>query len=271
MNVINLLSLEWKKFKNNSVFNLFGIMYLVTFSTVIFIGKELKFPEMVLNTDDLFMFPNNWEWMAYSGNWLVFFFLGFVMMNMITSEVGFKTMRQNIITGLTRQEYFLGKLYVAITLSVLATLFYIFCTLAIGYFHNDPYSFENAFNNPTWPVRFFLMCMGYLSFAMLIGFIVRRSGIAIFIYTCYILFIELILKWFATSWIFDNSSFINYWPLNAIEDLAPNPTWKKLENIPIKDIDFDFLLTPSQAMIASSIYICLFIGIAFWHFMRKDI
>jgi len=271
MNILNLLSLEWKKFKNNSVFNLFGVMFLLTFPTVIFIGKEIQVPEMVMNINDLYAFPNNWEWMAYSGNWLVFFFLGFIMMNMITSEVGYKTMRQNIISGLTRQEYFLGKLYTAIALSVFATLFYAICTLTIGFFHNDPYSFKGAFDQPIWLLRFFLMCMGYLSFALLIGFVIRRSGVAIFTYTCYILFIELMLKWFVTGNLLKNSPAINYWPLNAIEDLTPLPSWKKLENIPMKDIEFSFLLTPSHAMIASSLYICLFIGIAYWHFMRKDV
>ncbi len=271
MNAMNLLSLEWKKFKNNSVFNLFGVMYLVTYPVVIFIGKELQLPAMVLDTNDFFMFPNNWQWMAYVGNWLVFFFLGFIMMNMITSEVGFKTMRQNIITGMTRKDYFLGKLYTAIAISLATTLYYIICTVAIGFFHNDPYSFANAFDEPIWIFRFFLMSMGYLSFALLIGFVIRRSGVAIFTYTCYILFIELMLKWFVHGKVVSNSSSINYWPLNAIEDLAPLPSWNKLENVPMKDIDFAFLLTPSHAMIASSIYICLFIGLAYWHFMKKDI
>ena len=226
---------------------------------------------MVLNTADFFTFPNNWEWMAYAGNWLVFFFLGFIMMNMVTSEVGFKTMRQNIITGMTRNDYFKSKLFAALALGIGATLYYVICTLTIGFFHNEPFSFANAFDEPMWIVRFFLMCMGYLSFALMIGFVIRRSGVAIFTYTCYILFIELMLKWMVHARIFKDSSTINYWPMNAVEDLTPLPTWKKMENIPVKDIDFAFLLTPNQAMVASSIYILLFIGLAYWHFVKKDI
>ena len=271
MSIAQLLVLEWKKFRNNSVFNLFAIMFLVTFPTAIFIGKEIQLPEMVLNTADFFTFPNNWEWMAYAGNWLVFFFLGFIMMNMVTSEVGFKTMRQNIITGMTRNDYFKSKLFAALALGIGATLYYVICTLTIGFFHNEPFSFANAFDEPMWIVRFFLMCMGYLSFALMIGFVIRRSGVAIFTYTCYILFIELMLKWMVHARIFKDSSTINYWPMNAVEDLTPLPTWKKMENIPVKDIDFAFLLTPNQAMVASSIYILLFIGLAYWHFVKKDI
>ena len=66
MSIAQLLILEWKKFRNNSVFNLFAIMFMVTFPTAIFIGKEIQLPEMVLNTADFFTFPNNWEWMALS-------------------------------------------------------------------------------------------------------------------------------------------------------------------------------------------------------------
>ncbi len=271
MSITQLLILEWKKFRNNSVFNLFSIMFLVTFPTAIFIGKEIQLPDMVLKTSDFFTFPTNWEWMAYAGNWLVFFFLGFIMMNMVTSEVGFKTMRQNIITGMTRSDYFLSKLYAALALGLGATLYYAICTLVIGFFHNDPYSFTNAFAEPEWLVRFFLMSMGYLSFALMVGFIIRRSGVAIFTYTCYILFIELMFKWMVHNRVFKDSSTINYWPMNAVEDLTPLPLWKKVENIPVKDINFDFLLTPTQAMIATSIYIVLFIGLAYWHFVKRDI
>lgn len=271
MNIMHLISLEWKKFKNNSVFNLFGIMFLLTFPTVIFIGKEFKFPKMLLDNSVFFTFPDNWEWIAYEGSWLVFFFLAFIMMNMITSEVGYKTLRQNIITGLTRQEYFVGKVSAAVAMSLFATLLYVVICLAIGFFHNDPYSFENAFQEPKWILRFFLMSMGYLSFALFLGFTIRKSGITIFTYICYIFFLEPLLKWGVHNRFLKNSPSVNYWPMNAVEDLAPLPLWKKVENVPMEDLDMEFLLEPNHAMLATSIYIVLFIGLAYWHFMKKDI
>ena len=59
--------------------------------------------------------------------------------------------------------------------------------------------------------------------------------------------------------------------MNAIEDLTPLPLYKYAENIPRQDLDFNFLLDPYHAMIAVPIYSIVFIGIAYRHFMSRDI
>jgi len=269
--VINLLSLEWMKFKNNSVFILFGTMFVLTFPLAIFIGKEIKnLPKPLPDNSIFYIFPTVWEWLAYEGSWLAFFFLAFIVMNMITTEVSNKTMRQNIITGLTRRDFFIAKLASVLSLCIAATLFYIIVALLIGYFHNDPYSLQGAFADTSWILRYFLMCLGYLSFALMIGFLVRSPGVSIFVYISYIFFIEPLLKW-SVDYKLTKDSTINYWPMNAIEDLTPLPLYKYAENIPRQDLDFNFLLDPYHAMIAVPIYSILFIGIAYWHFMSRDI
>lgn len=269
--MFNLLSLELKKFRNNAVVDLFGIMFLITFPTVIFIGKEFRdLPPPLPSNSIFFEFPGVWNYQGYVGNWLVFFFLGFIILYIVTAEVDFKTMRQNIITGFSRKDYFLSKLYVVIAFSVLATLYYIIVVLAIGYFHADPYSFEGAMDNEMAILRFFLMCMGYLSFALMLGFLIRRSGVAIFFYICYVFFIEAVMKWWLHFQIVQNET-INYWPLNAIEDLMPFPPYNFVENLPRKDLDFPFLLSHNHAMVTTALYVALFIGIAYWDFNRRDI
>lgn len=275
--MLKLLSLEYKKFKNNAVVDLFGIMFMITMPTVLFIGKEFKnVPPPLPNNAIFFNFPGVWDYLGYTGNWLVFFFLGFIVMYMVTSEVGFKTMRQNIITGLSRRDYFLSKLYVVIALSVFATLFYTVVALLIGYFHAEPHSLEGAFENEMAIPRYFLMCLGYLSFALMVALLIRSSGIAIFAYVSYILFIELILKWsvhFKIAQQFDaiNPVSINYWPMNAIEDLMPFPPYTFVENLPRKDLDFAFLLSNNQAIVTSIVYISIFICVSYYSFMKRDI
>ncbi len=269
--MLNLLSLEIKKFRNNAVVDLFGLMFLITMPTLIFIGKEFKdVPPPLPDNSLFFTFPGVWNYLGYAGNWLVFFFLGFIVLYTVTAEVDYKTMRQNIITGLSRKDYFISKLSVVLSLSVFATLYYAIIALAIGYFHNEPYSFEGAFDNEMAILRFFLMCLGYTSFAMMIGFLLRRSGVAIFFYLCYVLFIELMLKWVVHFRLIQNET-INYWPLNAIEDLMPFPPYAFIENIPRKDLDFPFILPHNHAMIASAIYILVFLGVTYWSFSKRDI
>jgi len=269
--IIELLRLELAKFRNNSVVSLFGLMFLVTFPTLLFVGKEINnLPPPLPGNSIFFEFPTVWDWLGYMGNWLVFFLLAFIVMHMITSEVGYKTMRQNIISGMTRKDYFLGKVSVVFTISIIATLMYAVLGLAIGYFHNDPYSFENAFSNAKAIPMYFLMTLGYLSFALMIGFVFRKSGIAIFLYVSYISIIEPILKWGVHFKLVKHES-INYWPMNVMEDLTPFPFYAQGINIPIKDLNIPFILEANHAIVASIIYICMFFGIAYYSFMRRDL
>lgn len=271
MSFLHLLNLEWKKFKNNAVVSLFGLMFLITMPTVIFVGKEWKdLPPPIPDNSIFFNFPGVWDYQGYIGNWLVFFFLGFVVIYMTTAEVNFKTMRQNIITGMTRKDYFLGKIVSIVFLSLVATLLYSIICFLIGAFHAEEFSMSDAFKNDYAIPRFFLMCMGYMSFGLMCAFLIRKSGIAIFAYISYIIFIEPMLKWNVHFRIFKNES-INYWPLNAIEDLTPLPFFRYVENIPRKDLDFPFLLDTHHAIIASTIYIAIFIFIAYKSFLQRDI
>jgi len=268
--LMNLLSLEWKKWKNNSVVILFGMMYFITSFTVIFIGKEFdNVPTM--DQSKVFQFPDIWEWQAYISSWLAFFFLGYLVIYFVTSEVGFKTLRQNIITGMSRMDFFKTKLFTILGLSILATLLHLlFCAL-VGYFHADPHSFTGIFEDNNWAIlRFFLMCLGYCSFALMIGFLIKKPGLAIFAYFTYTLFLEQIGKFGLQSWSFVGSK-ANYLPMNTLEDLARFPPWKFAEKIPNKVIPEEFFLSHSHAMILSTIYIVIFIGISYWTFSKNDL
>lgn len=273
--MLRLLTLEWKKFKNNSVISLFALMFLITMPVTILMYDQFeKLPPPLPQKADIFSFPGIWEYQAYVGSWLVFFFLGFVMMYIITSEVNFKTMRQNIITGLTRKEFFMSKIGVMIVLAIISTIIYIITCLLYGYFYTEPHSFEGAFADGSmlFIFKYFLMNLGYMSFGLMIALLIRNSGIAIFFYVSYIIFIEMMLKWMVHKELVADTSLehtMNYWPLNAIEDLTPNPFYKLgggssgQEIIP--------LLTDNQAIIASSIFIMAFLGISYWSFMKRDI
>lgn len=269
--MLHLLSLEYKKFKNSAVISLFGIMFLATMPTVIFFGKELNVPPPLPSNLIYYRFPSMWEYLGYTTNWLVFFFLGFIVIHMITSEVSFKTLRQNIITGMTRNQYFLSKLYAIIFLSAFATLFYFIIGMIIGFVHNSPVSFHGAFDTPVVFLKVFVMSMGYMSFALMLAFLLRRSGIVIFFYFIYIIFLEIMMKW-GFYWKVHQTPLVNYLPMNSVEDLMPFPIWKMAQFLPIDGVDLeDFLLTDTEALISSSVWIIIFLSVAYFSFTKKDI
>ena len=196
MNVINLLVTEWQKFSKNAVVSLLAIMFVITFPTGIFIGKELDdVPDPLPDNKIFFEFPTMWDYLGYSGNWLVFFFLGLMIIFLICSEVNYKTMRQNVITGYRRQTFFAAKLASVVVLSLAATIFYAVIGLAIGFYHTEGATLSSALDNDWAFLRFFIMSLGYTSMAFFIAFLVRRTGVAVLLYIAYIMLIEHFLKW----------------------------------------------------------------------------
>src|SRR5690606_11858160 len=107
----------------------------------------------------------------------------------ITSEVGNKTMRQNILTGMTKKSFFVSKLLSIMIMAFVASFLYALSTILIGMVHTDGFDLELIFDNNFAITKFFLLCMGYMSFAMLVAFIIRRGTLAIFFYFFYF-FIE---------------------------------------------------------------------------------
>ncbi len=268
--MINYLKLEYQKFGKNAVVTMLISMYMLFLPTLIFIGKEVKpIPPVLLSNDIFFEFPTVWEWMGFAGNWLVFFCLGFIAVHLVTSEVTNKTMRQAVINGQTRTEFFIGKLIAITTVSLFATLYYMLCTLVIGWFSTKDPTLALAFEEWQAIPRYFLMCMGYLSFGLLIGIVIRRSGIAVLTFWSYILFLEPLVRWLGHKRLLDNET-MNYWPMNAVEDLQPFPFYRFARFIP-DTVEFDFLLDYKTAAILTLIYTCIFISLAYWSFLKKDL
>ena len=248
-------------------------MFLLFMPFIIFFGKEMNnLPPPLPGNDIFFNFPTVWEYQGYVGNWLVFFFLGFIAIYIVTSEIANKTLRQSIIIGMTRKQFFLGKLFTVVSLAIFATLVYAVSAFLIGAFHADNFSLSAAFDND-WAIgRFFLMSLGYLTFGLMLGFVIRSTGLAIFFYFPYVIFLELILRWWIHYDLMDiKNNSVNYYPMNAVEDLMPNPAMRFAEFIPQDDLKIDFLLTHQQAAITTAVYVLLFIGLAWWHFKSKDI
>ena len=82
--------------------------------------------------------------------------------------------------------------------------------------------------------------------------------------------LEGIIKWAGHFRVFNNNS-INYYPSNCIEDLMPLPLFRFADLIPKKDIDFNFLLTYTEATIGTIVWITIFLGTAYLAFTKKDI
>jgi len=265
-----LLQLEWKKFRKYTIFRALAFLYIILLPAVFFLSKVLpKPPEDLLSFKSFFMFPNIWIYLGYVGNWLVFFFIGFIGVLAITSEYSNKTLRQNIITGLTRREFFLSKLSLIIAVSAGATLYYTILCGLIGFFHTDTIYMSKVLQNIDYIPRYFLMCVGYMTFAMFVGLLLKRTGFALFFYLLYVMILEAILRYGVHFKFFKNRS-IHFYPMNSVEDLVPIPFADQADQF-LEENNFSLLLNPTEATITASVYIIILLGLSYWLLMKRDL
>lgn len=272
MTIKQLIRLEIMKYKDNTLVKVILAFYVFLMPTSIFVMKNWKDIPFLPGKESIFTFPHIWEYQAYAGSWLAFLFLGFLGTYLITSEIQYKTMRQNIIAGMTRKEFFLAKMLAALLISIFATLVFFISTAAIGLYHQQDLDFAAIFRGQQYVVlRFFLLTFAYIVAGMMTGFLIRRPGLAIFIYYSYVLFIEPLIRYWLHIKIFGISNAIKYYPMNAIEDLAPLPFYKYVENFkPVKELD-NILLSYRDATLVSLISVAVFILVSYLSFTRRDL
>jgi ABC-2 type transport system permease protein len=266
--ILHLLKLEWKKLVTYNLFRILVALYIALLPLGFLIGKNIDLPEETGGTISFYTFPKVWDALGYAGNWMSFFFLGFLGVLLVTNEFSYKTLRQNLITGMSRQEYFLGKYIFMIAVSLTAALYYAIVALGVGFYYTDYVIIERVTQHINFVPRFFLMSFAYMNFAFLLGILLRRMGLALFLYFVYTLVIEMVLRYYFHVKIFgEKADSRNYYPLNAFEDLVPFPI---LDFGPSTQMS-NFFLEPNLAVILTLVYSGIFTLIAYKVFMKSDL
>ena len=272
--MFHLLQLEWKKLIRYRLFIVLMAIYIIAMPALYWsLGNMRPFQDLSGGVKSLYMFPGVWDYMGYMGNWLTFFCFGFLGVVLVTMEFNNKTLRQNIITGMSRRGFFLGKIYVMLMISLFAALYYGGLALVYGYMNTDYVMTSRVMVGLEAVPRYFLMCFGYMTFAFMLGLLIRRGGIALFSYFSYVMIGEMILRYGVHTKLFGFNDYINYYPLNAMEDLAPIPIPKQMNDLigEASEKGYEFFLTSTEATVLTLIYIAIFLLFSFWIFKRRDL
>lgn len=267
--MLQLLKLEWYKLRKYFLFRAIIILYILLLPASTMILKIPGEPPKEANIPDFFVFPHIWESVGYAGNWLTFFVFGFLAILMVTNEYSFKTFRQNVMAGISREAFLTSKVLMMLCISIFAAVYYVIVSVVLGFIHTDyikdiSYVFESSGLAP----RFFLMTFAYMSLAFFIGLLTKRPGIALLIFCIYGIFVESILRYFVHVKLLGMSAAIWYYPVNAMEDLVYPDFFK---NIPVSDQIKLQLLDPTSAVITTLIYLSLFLLIGMWHVRSRDL
>ncbi len=287
--MLHLLLLEWKKLSLNRTFVVMSSLYLALLPATYLIGKFIipdsnhrkgSFNEIELQTflQDPYMFPFVWKSFGYTGSWFNFYALGIIGILIITMEYNHKTMRQSIINGLTRTEFFLSKTLMILAVSLFFSLYFLVCGLVIGFINTDTVYTAKIFQHIDIVPLYSLQIMGYMSLAAFFGWVFKRFSLAIIIYFAYPLF-ELILKWVLLAWMGLKHILVLCLPVNAMEDLIPIYFPVSGANVEVieqtfkyeEEMGIPFFLSATQSSIVTICFIALFLFLSYRIFMRSDL
>jgi ABC-2 type transport system permease protein len=268
--ILFLLKLEWLKVRSYRPFWVLSGAFLLIMACFMPFISAIKMPKEAFDISTALMFPNVWHNLAYWGNWAAFFSIGFLSVLSITNEFEFKTLRQGVISGLSRQDVFLSKLLFIISLSAAATLIYTLLALLFGFITTETVYMSRVSEGLSWMGNFFMMCLGFSSFALFLGTMLRRSGISLFLFLTWEFFIEPILRYALHGKLVAKNETMHYYPMKAFNSLIPPPLPKML-NASVNGGEVKMILETNTAMIVSVVYIGLLLFGTYYLLKNRDL
>jgi ABC-type transport system involved in multi-copper enzyme maturation permease subunit len=262
--MLHLLKIEWLKVKSYKAFWIFSILYSFAILGINYTGYYINeltlesMPQSQLLLGTPYAFPKVWQTVGWMSSWLLYF-PGILFIMLLTNEFNFKTHRQNIIDGWTRKEFVTVKFVFAILFSLVATFFNFLVALLFGSLTTgSSFSFEGIENVG----YIFIQTVAYITFAMFLAVLFRRSGAAIAVFFLF----GLIFEWLITALInfkLDISPIGYFLPLQVTDVMLPIPFGK---TVIYKDAPAEYAL-----ILGSLIYICGYYIFALRKFTRDDL
>jgi ABC-2 type transport system permease protein len=268
--ILFLLKLEWLKIRNYKPFWVLAGAYVAIMACFMPFIRSIKIPKEVFDVNTALMFPNVWHNFAFWGNWAAFFSLGFLSVLTITNEFEYKTLRQSVISGLSRTDAFLSKVLFIVSLSALATIVYALLALLFGALTTETIYASRVTEGFSWMGNFFVMCVGFSSFALFMGTLLRRSGVSLFLFLTWEFFIEPIIRYAFHFRLIAKNDTMHYYPMKAFNSLVPVPIPRMASGM-VNGEGIKYIFDTNTAMIVSIVYIGLLLFGTYYLLKNRDL
>ncbi len=248
--MLRLLNIELIKLWNNRSSKVLILAYFILLTSIALIAS-IKFDigpiKFHLADQGIFDFPYIWHFNTYVAASLKFF-LAIVIVSMMANEYSNKTIKQNLIDGLSKKEFIASKFVTVSVFALFSTLFVAIITLILGYTFSDITEAYHVFSDTEYVLAFFIKLLGFFSFCLFLGILIKRSAFALgFLFVWFI--IEKIayglLRWeielTENSW----KTITQFFPLESMSNLIVEPgsrlgAAKELAKQVGEDFNFDY-------------------------------
>ncbi|MEP6806287.1 MAG: ABC transporter permease [Flavobacterium sp.] len=223
-----LISIELQKIWKNKASRVLTLTYFILLSFIALIAS-IKFDigpfKFHLAEMGIFNFPYIWHFNTYVAA-LLKFFLAIVIVSMMANEYSYGTLKQNLIDGLSKQEFILSKFLTVVLFALISTIFVFVMSLILGFSFSSYTELDVVFMDLDYLLAFFVKLTAFFSFCLFLGILVKRSAFALGFLLVWSIF-EGILKGLLIFQIFPNSNIGNYitqfFPLEAMSNLIVEP------------------------------------------------
>lgn len=226
--MLHLLSIDLKKLTNYRTFWIVCGLYFLTLGFTTASGMEfLKWlaskgadfgATININRIPLYHFPDVWQNLIYISGFFKLI-LAFMVVISITNEFTYRTIRQNIIDGMSRAEFLISKVLTNVLLSALSCAMVFLIALVTGMIYTPELELAYMFADVGFLGAYFLEVFTFLSYTLMLGLLIQRSGLTIVVLSLSAM-IEAIIK----ANIDDTLPWlIQFFPMEAISNLITMP------------------------------------------------
>ncbi|TLF45728.1 ABC transporter permease [Maribacter aurantiacus] len=225
--MIRLLEIEFIKLWNNRASKVLIISYFFILTSIALVAA-IKFDigpvKFHLAEIGIFNFPYIWHFNTFV---TAFFklFLAIVIVSMMSNEYSNKTIKQNLIDGLSKKEFILSKFLTVVSFSVISTVFVFLVSLILGLIYSDYDELSIIFSDLEFLAAFFFKLMGFFSFCLFLGILVKRSAFALGFLILWQIF-EGITRGIIRWKLFDGDTtdaIMGFFPLQSMFNLIKEP------------------------------------------------
>lgn len=225
--MLRLLNLELQKLLLNRTSKiLIFISFILPFFVILLSSLKINvfgFFTLELGELGVFNFPIIWHLTTFFASQFKFFF-AIVVVSMIGNEYSNKTIKQNLIDGLSKKEFILSKFYTIVFFSLVSTVLITLISFCIGMYYSSYTEVSIVVRETEFLLAYFVKLIGFFSLCLFFGMLVKRSAFALAF-----LFILYILEWILfglITWQFNASiaeKIQNFFPLKSMYKLIDQP------------------------------------------------
>ena len=227
---MRLLGIELYKIWHNKTSRvlMFGY-FLLIFSIAILSTINVEFGPIKFNLAEqgIFNFPYIWHFNTFIIALLKIFF-AIVIVAMIGNEYSYKTIKQNLIDGMSKGEFLKSKVYTIAAFVGISTLLVFSISLILGGIYSDYNEFQIIFSELEYLLAYAVKLFGFFSFCLFLAILIKRSAFALGFLALWQVFEGIaygLMRWRLSDLIPQLSAeqVIRFFPLQSIGNLITEP------------------------------------------------